>query len=99
MQGKLSGGNQQKGQRVSYRKANRRFSVRANVKEISFDQSSRAALQAGIDKLADAVGLTLGPRGIITISMSVVSLFCLNLVVFFIKGELLCWMNLEAPRL
>ncbi|KAG2295756.1 hypothetical protein Bca4012_002823 [Brassica carinata] len=62
-QGKLSGGNQQKGQRVSYRKANRRFSVRANVKEISFDQSSRAALQAGIDKLADAVGLTLGPRG------------------------------------
>ncbi|XP_013636755.1 PREDICTED: ruBisCO large subunit-binding protein subunit alpha, chloroplastic [Brassica oleracea var. oleracea] len=62
-QGKLSGGNQQKGQRVSYRKASSRFSVRANVKEISFDQSSRAALQAGIDKLADAVGLTLGPRG------------------------------------
>ncbi|CAF1701650.1 unnamed protein product [Brassica oleracea var. botrytis] len=62
-QGKLSGVNQQKGQRVSYSKANRRFSVRANVKEISFDQSSRAALQAGIDKLADAVGLTLGPRG------------------------------------
>ncbi|KAH0918487.1 hypothetical protein HID58_026147 [Brassica napus] len=61
--GKLSGGSQQKGQRVSYRKANRRFSVRANVKEIAFDQSSRAALQAGIDKLADAVGLTLGPRG------------------------------------
>ncbi|KAL0667589.1 hypothetical protein Bca4012_030293 [Brassica carinata] len=62
-QGKLSGGSQQKGQRVSYRKASRRFSVRANVKEITFDQSSRAALQAGIDKLADAVGLTLGPRG------------------------------------
>ncbi|CAF2282758.1 BnaA04g16190D [Brassica napus] len=62
-QRKLSGGTQQKGQRVSYKKANRRFSVRANVKEISFDQSSRAALQAGIDKLADAVGLTLGPRG------------------------------------
>ncbi|KAG2327403.1 hypothetical protein Bca4012_036404 [Brassica carinata] len=63
-QGKLSGGSQQqKGQRVSYRKASRRFSVRANVKEIAFDQSSRAALQAGIDKLADAVGLTLGPRG------------------------------------
>ncbi|KAH0929935.1 hypothetical protein HID58_015662 [Brassica napus] len=60
---KLSGGTQQKGERVSYKKANRRFSVRANVKEISFDQSSRAALQAGIDKLADAVGLTLGPRG------------------------------------
>nr|VDD08132.1 unnamed protein product [Brassica oleracea] len=61
--GKLSGGSQQKGQRVSYRKSSRRFSVRENVKEIAFDQSSRAALQAGIDKLADAVGLTLGPRG------------------------------------
>ena len=41
--------------------------VRAAAKEIAFDQSSRAALQAGIDKLADAVGLTLGPRGRISI--------------------------------
>lgn len=40
-----------------------RFVIRAAAKEIAFDQSSRAALQAGIDKLADAVGLTLGPRG------------------------------------
>ncbi|XP_019188982.1 PREDICTED: ruBisCO large subunit-binding protein subunit alpha [Ipomoea nil] len=40
-----------------------RFVVRANAKEIAFDQKSRTALQAGIDKLADAVGLTLGPRG------------------------------------
>lgn len=40
-----------------------RFAVRANAKEIAFDQQSRSALQAGIDKLADAVGLTLGPRG------------------------------------
>ncbi|XP_010470145.1 PREDICTED: chaperonin 60 subunit alpha 1, chloroplastic [Camelina sativa] len=63
-QSKLGGGSQQQGQRVSYNKrANRRFSVRANVKEIAFDQHSRAALQAGIDKLADCVGLTLGPRG------------------------------------
>ncbi|CAA7040486.1 unnamed protein product [Microthlaspi erraticum] len=61
--GKLSRGNQQKGQRISYRKANKLFSVGANVKEISFDQSSRAALQAGIDKLVDSVGLTHGPRG------------------------------------
>jgi hypothetical protein len=37
--------------------------VRAAAKEIAFDQNSRSALQAGIDKLADAVGLTLGPRG------------------------------------
>ncbi|CAF1707809.1 unnamed protein product [Brassica oleracea var. botrytis] len=61
---KLSGGNQQKGQRVSYRKASRGFSGRASIKEISFDQSSRPSLQAGIDKFADDVGLTLGPRGI-----------------------------------
>lgn len=110
MQGKLSGGNQQKGQRVSYRKANRRFSVRANVKEIAFDQDSRAALQAGIDKLADAVGLTLGPRGIISSSLlsqspcslyKFCSLCCLILVFSFdiLKGEMLCWMNMEVPRL
>ena len=37
--------------------------MRANAKDIAFDQQSRAALQSGIDKLADAVGLTLGPRG------------------------------------
>ncbi|CAL5400655.1 unnamed protein product [Camellia sinensis] len=32
--------------------------------EIAFDQSSRSTLQVGIDKLDDAVGLTLGPRDI-----------------------------------
>ncbi|CAM6092427.1 unnamed protein product [Calypogeia fissa] len=37
--------------------------VRSQAKDICFDQASRAALQAGIDKLADAVGVTLGPRG------------------------------------
>ncbi|OWM73777.1 ruBisCO large subunit-binding protein subunit alpha [Punica granatum] len=56
-------GSQQQGQKVNWRQPNRRFSVRATAKEIAFDQSSRAALQSGIDKLADAVGLTLGPRG------------------------------------
>lgn len=40
-----------------------RLVVRAAAKDISFDQASRVALQAGIDKLADAVGVTLGPRG------------------------------------
>jgi len=49
--------------RVNYRQPNKRFAVKASAKEIAFDQSSRAAMQAGIDKLADAVGLTLGPRG------------------------------------
>ncbi|KAJ9559004.1 hypothetical protein OSB04_013618 [Centaurea solstitialis] len=45
------------------RQANRRFAVRASAKDIAFDQKSRSAMQAGIDKLADVVGLTLGPRG------------------------------------
>nr|KYP68564.1 hypothetical protein KK1_022195 [Cajanus cajan] len=49
--------------RVNYRQQNHRFAVKASAKEIAFDQNSRAAMQAGIDKLADAVGLTLGPRG------------------------------------
>ncbi|MQM07561.1 hypothetical protein Taro_040405, partial [Colocasia esculenta] len=51
------------GQKTSYRlPAARRFVVRAS-KEIAFDQRSRSAIQAGVDKLADAVGVTLGPRG------------------------------------
>lgn len=40
-----------------------RLVVRAAAKDIAFDQVSRVALQIGIDKLADAVGVTLGPRG------------------------------------
>ena len=37
--------------------------VRAESKDIIFDQDSRRRMQAGINKLADAVGVTLGPRG------------------------------------
>ncbi|KAJ6869576.1 hypothetical protein NC651_034342 [Populus alba x Populus x berolinensis] len=37
--------------------------VRAGPKKISFGKDCREALQAGIDKLADAVSLTLGPKG------------------------------------
>ncbi|XP_019453942.1 PREDICTED: ruBisCO large subunit-binding protein subunit alpha [Lupinus angustifolius] len=55
--------NQSGNGRVNYRQQNNRFCVKASAKDIAFDQRSRAALQAGIDKLADAVGLTLGPRG------------------------------------
>ncbi|XP_022755614.1 ruBisCO large subunit-binding protein subunit alpha-like [Durio zibethinus] len=62
-QGSLRRGNQQQNQKMNCRQGNRRFAVRACAKEIAFDQNSRAAMQAGIDKLADAVGLTLGPRG------------------------------------
>ncbi len=39
------------------------LAVRASAKEIVFGPESRAAIQAGIDNLADAVGVTLGPRG------------------------------------
>ncbi|KAL1195619.1 Chaperonin 60 subunit alpha 2 [Cardamine amara subsp. amara] len=44
--------------------APRKFSVvRAGAKRILYGKDSREALQAGIDKLADAVSGTLGPRG------------------------------------
>lgn len=35
----------------------------ADAKEILFDNYSRKKMQDGINKLADAVGVTLGPRG------------------------------------
>ncbi|KAJ8543961.1 hypothetical protein K7X08_025579 [Anisodus acutangulus] len=55
--------NQLQGQKFGNKGGKNRFVVKACAKEIAFDQKSRSALQAGIDKLADAVGLTLGPRG------------------------------------
>ncbi|XP_012572508.1 chaperonin 60 subunit alpha 2, chloroplastic isoform X1 [Cicer arietinum] len=39
------------------------FVVRASPKKISFGKECRETLQSGIDKLADAVSLTLGPKG------------------------------------
>ncbi|KAI4368757.1 hypothetical protein MLD38_017276 [Melastoma candidum] len=59
--GKLSRSESQR--KVNVGQGSRSFVVRASAKDIAFDQGSRSALQAGIDKLADAVGLTLGPRG------------------------------------
>lgn len=38
--------------------------VRAGPKRIAFDKECRRALLSGINKLADAVSVTLGPRGI-----------------------------------
>lgn len=35
----------------------------ADAKEIVFDTDSRRRLQRGINKVADAVAVTLGPRG------------------------------------
>lgn len=40
-----------------------RVVVRAEAKKLTMDMDSRRKIQAGIDKLADAVGVTLGPRG------------------------------------
>ncbi|XP_030550615.1 chaperonin 60 subunit alpha 2, chloroplastic [Rhodamnia argentea] len=39
------------------------FVVKAGPKKISFGKECREALQSGIDKLADAVSVTIGPRG------------------------------------
>lgn len=44
--------------------------VRARAEEIAFGQSSRSFLQASIEKLADDVGVTLGPRGTFVSSLS-----------------------------
>jgi hypothetical protein len=41
----------------------RRLVVRADVKVISTGDACRRGLAAGIDKLADAVAVTLGPKG------------------------------------
>jgi len=38
-------------------------SVRADAKKLTFDIEARRKMQRGIDKLADAVGVTIGPRG------------------------------------
>lgn len=43
---------------------NPQFVVRAGPKKISFGKECRENLQVGIDKLADAVSLTMGPKGI-----------------------------------
>lgn len=45
------------------RQSRRQVQVRADAKQIVFDTESRRRLQNGINKVADAVGVTLGPRG------------------------------------
>ncbi len=37
--------------------------TRAEAKDIVFDNASRRKMQDGINKVADAVSVTLGPRG------------------------------------
>lgn len=38
--------------------------IRAGPKRVSFDKECRNGLLAGINKLADAVSVTIGPKGI-----------------------------------
>eukprot|EP00898_Chlorokybus_atmophyticus_P002284 jgi/Chlat1/3056/Chrsp21S03310 len=49
--------------RLSSKTTRRSLVVRADAKDIYFGQESRYKLQEGINKLADAVAVTLGPRG------------------------------------
>ncbi len=43
--------------------------TRADAKDIVFDNVSRSRMQAGINKIADAVAVTLGPRGKFLLSL------------------------------
>lgn len=60
-----------------------RLVVRAAAKDITFGQDSRKAMQAGIDKLADSVGVTLGPRG--------TGIVCCGREILGRKGIGKCW--------
>lgn len=44
--------------------------VKAGPKRIEFDKKCRDALLSGINKLADAVSVTLGPKGFFLFSFS-----------------------------
>merc|ERR1711937_719140 len=49
--------------RTSTRTTRPCWRIRAESKELTFDSDSRKKMAEGINKLADAVGVTLGPRG------------------------------------
>ncbi|KAM3320343.1 ruBisCO large subunit-binding protein subunit alpha [Capsicum chacoense] len=57
------GVNQLQGQKFNNKVSKCRLVVRANAKEIAYDQKSRAALQRGIDKLVNVIAVTIGPKG------------------------------------
>ncbi|KAJ9541193.1 hypothetical protein OSB04_027699 [Centaurea solstitialis] len=48
---------------VLWRRNQRMVVVKAGAKRVCFDKECRQGLVAGIDKLADAVSVTLGPKG------------------------------------
>lgn len=73
--------------------------VRAGAKRVSFGKECREALQAGIDKLADAVSITLGPRGIslfiflIFVYLSILhfSFLFVSLFIYLLLNLLVCY--------
>ncbi len=62
--------------------------VRAESKDIIFDQDSRKRMQAGINKLADAVGVTLGPRGD-------TKCLSMNAFMYHVHARVLCGMRIH----
>lgn len=62
------------------------FVVRASPKKISFGKECRETLQSGIDKLADAVSLTLGPKGICCIFNFVAFCF-ITIILLLVRGK------------
>lgn len=56
--------------------------MKAGPKRIEFDSKCRDALLSGINKLADAVSVTLGPRGV-SVVLEFVNFICVFLVFMF----------------
>lgn len=67
----------------------RNFVVRAGPKRISFGKECRGALLAGIDKLADAVAVTLGPKGLQDFLSSLILHYFLSLATLLISCRIL----------
>jgi hypothetical protein len=62
-------------------KVQHRFVVRADINVISTSEACRRGFAAGIDKLADAVAITLGPKGGAWLASSMCLFLFLNLVI------------------
>lgn len=57
--------------------------VKAGPKRIEFDRKCRDSLLSGINKLADAVSVTLGPKGMLYICICWGLLFLNNFLEFY----------------
>ena len=76
----------------------RSIAVKAGPKRVSFGKECREALQDGIDKLADAVSLTLGPRGIWIFFISVCFDSFFRLLPLYTVSYSLCALVFENKR-